>query len=463
MDGTSSRAASTAGIHETDRGSILSYRQIFVFWIPLAIMWLMMAVEQPAVTAVIARLPEPDLNLAAFGVMFSIAIVIESPVLQMLSAATARARNRADYRQLLRFMTVLAAGLTVVHLIIGATPVYPFILRNLMGVPVEVVDHSRGPFLMMAPFAAAVGFRRLWQGVLIRYGRTGAVPVTMVSRLVVAAAVLVVGFSMKTAAGASIAAVALSVGVCFASATAWLFFRRLVWPEMPEAPAGAPELEIADLLEFYLPLAATSVVFLLSRPLVTFGLARAALPVMSLAVWPVINAFLFLFNSFALSFQEAAIAVLERSEANRPRLARFSGGVAAVLSSMLLLTALTPFSNVWFGSVAGLRPELVRFAGTPLIILCLIPALLTTKSRLRGQYVASKRTTVLAQAVVLYTLLLFVLVMLGPRVVEVPGVILAAVCLTIAQFAENVYLRLRKPHSRRRKTSIAETPTTSRS
>jgi hypothetical protein len=428
----------------------LSYGRIFVFWIPLAIMWLMMAVEQPAVTAVIARLDEAEINLASFGVMFSIAILIESPVLQMLSAATARARNRADYRQLLRFMTYLAAGLTAIHLLIGATPIYGFILRTLMGVPQRIVDHSRTPFLIMAPFAAAVGYRRLWQGALIRYGRTVAVPVTMISRLVVAGVVLFLGYLYRPFSGAALAAIALSIGVCFAAITAWMLFRKLVFDQMPEAPRKNSAVEISELLKFYVPLSLTSIVFLLSRPLITYGMAHAAFPVKSLAVWPVINAFLFLFNSFALSFQEAAIAVLERGEENRAQLSRFSGGLAAALSGMVLLAGLTPISRIWFEHVAGLTPELRQFTTTPVIILSAMPALVTIKSWLRGQYVSSKRTGVLAQAVVVYTVFLLAMLMLGPRIVAWPGVILAAGCLTAGQLTENVYLRVRGPHRQRK-------------
>ena len=45
----------------------------FRFWLPLAATWLMMAAEGPTLTAVIARLADPKLNLAAFGVTWATA------------------------------------------------------------------------------------------------------------------------------------------------------------------------------------------------------------------------------------------------------------------------------------------------------------------------------------------------------------------------------------------------------
>ncbi|NCS89120.1 MAG: hypothetical protein GW789_10320, partial [Ignavibacteria bacterium] len=67
----------------------LSLRKIFIFWLPLAATWLMMAAEGPFLAALIARLAEPKYNLAAYGVAFSFALIIEAPVIMIMSASTA--------------------------------------------------------------------------------------------------------------------------------------------------------------------------------------------------------------------------------------------------------------------------------------------------------------------------------------------------------------------------------------
>jgi hypothetical protein len=54
-----------------------------------------MAVEGPFLAAVIARLSEPMHNLAAFGVAFSVAMLVESPVIMLLSASTAWSTDRS--------------------------------------------------------------------------------------------------------------------------------------------------------------------------------------------------------------------------------------------------------------------------------------------------------------------------------------------------------------------------------
>ena len=198
----------------------LSYREVVFFWLPLGVMWVMMAFEQPALSAAIARLPEPQVNLAAFGVVFAIALVAESPIIQMLAAATALADNKHNYRLLLTFMHIMATLLTIVHLAVALTPAFDFIVKGLLDVPENVAEASRLPFLVMAPFSAAVGYRRLWQGTLIRNGKTWIVPLSMVTRLAVLVGVLAIGASRFNLSGALLASVALTAAVIVAAVAA---------------------------------------------------------------------------------------------------------------------------------------------------------------------------------------------------------------------------------------------------
>jgi len=151
-------------------GGPITDGQILRFWLPLAAMWLVMGVEQPMLSAVIARLPDAKIHLAALGVAFSLALLVESPILQMLSAATALASNRTRYRQLVTLMNWAAIVLTTLHLVVAIPSVFYGITARILRVPMEIVAPAHRMFLIMVPFAAAVGYRRLWQGALIRYG-----------------------------------------------------------------------------------------------------------------------------------------------------------------------------------------------------------------------------------------------------------------------------------------------------
>ena len=98
----------------------LTTSKIFKFWLPLAATWLMMSMEGPFIAAIIARLPDPKFNLAAFGVAFSFALVIEAPVIMIMSASTALVKDSFSFKKLRNFTYLIngvITGLMIIFLI----------------------------------------------------------------------------------------------------------------------------------------------------------------------------------------------------------------------------------------------------------------------------------------------------------------------------------------------------------
>jgi len=418
----------------------LTLSRIFWFWLPLAAMWLMMAIEHPMVAAVIARLPKPEPNLAIFGITFSLALIIESPVIMLLMAGTALARGKHSYERLLCFTHILAAGLTALHLIIGLTPLYRLIMGNLIGVPAGILEASRITFLLMTPWTAAIAYRRLWQGVLIRFHRTGVVPLTIISRLLAGGMVLAIGLLTRRFRGADLGAIALSVGVTAAAITAYFFVRSTVHTHLSKPSSGDEPLAWGDLLEFYVPLALTSLINLVGQPLLVMGIARAAQPLASLAVWPVIMGFLFVARSPAFSYQEVVVALIG-DKSSFERLRRFTIGLVLALTGSFILVILTPVARVFYQSISGLSSELVSFAIMPTLILSVIPGMEVLISWRRGLLVHFRQTRTITHAVGLNVVVLATLILgAGAMFPLTPGTIIAASALTFAIAAQWGYL-----------------------
>jgi progressive ankylosis protein len=351
----------------------VSQRELVRFWWPLMATWLMMAVEGPFLAAVIARLPDPKPNLAAYGVAFAFAILLEAPVIMMLSAATALVTDRPRYVALRRFATGLNAAVTAAMIVVLATPLGAWLLGDVLRLAPQVAKLTWTALLLLVPWPAAIGYRRFYQGVLIRGGRPRLVAVGTIARLVAMAVTGVVLARGTDWPGAWVGAGALSAGVC----TEALAVRMMVGPVLARlAPdTGGTTLTQRGILEFYAPLALTSAITLGVQPLTTFFMGHARLSLESLAVLPVINSFVFVFRTCGLSFQEMAIARLDENVANVPALRRFAVVLAVAASGGLSLIAFTPASRVWFEGVSGLSPDLAAVALPPTRVLALMPAL----------------------------------------------------------------------------------------
>lgn len=417
----------------------LTAHRIFWFWLPLAAMWVIMSAEQPAITAVVSRLPEAKENLAAFGLTFALSLIVESPVIMLLTAGTALATHQQSYRRLLTFTTLLALLFGAVHLLLPLTPLYALILRDAIGTPVEIIETSRVAFLLMTLWTPMIAYRRLWEGVMIRYGHPERVTLVIVVRLAATVAVLLAGLALGRWPGAYVGGVSLSVGVTLGALAAWWLARPTFRAEIPPMQASDEPLEWGPLLTFYGPLALTTLITMVGQPILAFGLSNAPLALESLAIWPVMMALVFIGRSFGIAYQEVVIALLRDADSFLV-LRRFGYLLAAIVTGAFFLLTVTPGAAWWYQHVSGLTPDLVRLAILPTLIMVLVPGLNALLSWYRGVLVANKRTTPIGVAVVLNMGTLLGLMLLFPLFAALPGAVLAAIAFTASLVVECLYL-----------------------
>jgi hypothetical protein len=419
----------------------LTLARIFRFWLPLAATWLMMAVEGPFLAAVIARLAEPIYNLAAYGVAFSLALVVEAPVIMLMSAATALARNRLSYLRLRTFTHVLNAAVTLAMGVALLPPVFDAVADGLIGLPPEVASRTYLSLLILLPWPATIGLRRLYQGVLIRHGLTRRVAYGTVVRL---AAMFSTTFLLARKGGlegAWVGAAALTMGVsCEAVASRLMAggaLRNLM--QTPGEATGAASSWVA-LTRFYYPLALTTLLSLGIHPVVTFFVGNSRASLESLAVLPVIGALVFIFRSLGLAYQEVVIALIGDDHEGYTALRGFGLLLGFGVAVGLSLIAWTPLAGVWFGDVSGLTDELAAFALIPTRILAIIPGLTAILSFQRAILVMRNTTNGITWATVIEVVGVLLVMWISISYFNAIGAVAAAAALLIGRIGANLYL-----------------------
>ena len=93
-----------------------------------------MSTEWPFVAAVIARLGDAKYNLAAHGIAFSIALIVEAPIINITSAVTALCDNRNAYIKLRNLVFILNTALTLLLVFLVTPPIFYGLVRDLIGV-----------------------------------------------------------------------------------------------------------------------------------------------------------------------------------------------------------------------------------------------------------------------------------------------------------------------------------------
>ncbi|MGH9337649.1 MAG: hypothetical protein ACRD21_28190, partial [Vicinamibacteria bacterium] len=381
---------------------------------------LMMAIEGPFLAAVIARLSDPILNLAAYGVAFGFATLAEAPIIMILSASTALVRDLDSYRKLRDFTFRLNFAVTVMILFGLVPPVFDWVATDLMSLPGSVAELTHRALLLLVPWPAAIGYRRFYQGILIRQGLTRRVAMGTVIRVAGMAGSAILLFRYFELEGALVGAGALSSGVVL-EAIGTRFMAWGIRGRLPETSDAA--LTFRRIAEFYFPLALTSVIALGVQPMLTFFLGGSRRAIDSLAVLPVLTSLTFLFRSIGLSYQEAALALLDGTRENFRRVSKFAFGLGVASTFGLGLIAFTPLAGVWFQTVSGLSADLSAFSILPLRIFFAIPFLSMQLAYQRAILVFGRATRTITLSTFIEVATIVVLLYFLTRVLDVVGVV----------------------------------------
>ncbi len=415
-------------------------RRVFFTFLPLAAMWVMMAFEQPLTNAVISRLPDAKRNLAAFGVAFGLCIFVQGPGVQLLVAGTALSGSRASYGRLLWFVNRLVAALTVMHVLLGASPLFVLLAGRLMGVPEDLVEPARTAFLIMTPWHASVGYRRLFQGVLVRHGRPGLVAVTTLLRLITVVLLAGLALGLSSPPGATVGAAAVATGMMVAAVTARLLAGGVL-RAMPARLEGEHPMSVREFARFYAPLVLTALISQVVRPLTTAALSRAPMAIDSLAAWPVISSWLFLLQGPGLAVQETTVALYDRGETGRA-IRRFTAILAGVMLALTAALALPGPADYSFRVLFGLPAELASLCNVPFAVMAPTVALTAAVSLARGILVRERNTADIPAGVAVNLSVLSLGLFGAPLLLPWPGVVTAAAAVALSLAAEALYLGL---------------------
>jgi len=417
----------------------ITKKKIFIFWLPLAATWLMMAFEGPFLAAIIARLAEPKFNLAAWGVAFSFALIIEAPVIMIMSASTALVENRQSFRKLRNFTYFTNGAITLAMLVFLIPTIFNFIAITLIGLPEKVARLTYFATIILIPWPGAIGYRRFYQGILIRNNLTRRVAYGTVIRLTSISSTAVILFLYSHVPGVAVAATALSVGVVVEAVASRLMVYKTV-RMLPVMTEKQNPLSYRQIFRFYYPLALTSMLALGVHPLVAFFVGHSLMALESLAVLPVINSLVFIFRAMGLSYQEVAITLIGKKGEFYTMVRDFAFILGITVIFILGIIAFTPFAYFWFGTVSGLSLDLVEFSILPLQIMVLMPGLSVMLSFQRAIQVASRETTHLTWATVLEVLGIVTVLFILTFYVNLIGAIAATTALLLGRIVANLYL-----------------------
>ncbi len=413
-----------------------------IFW-PLAISWLFMSLDTPIISAVIGRMNNPEICLAAHGgIVVPIALVIEAPIIAMLSASIALCKDWLNYRKMYRFMMTTCAGLTVIHVLISLTPLFSLVVRDLMGTPAELLPYARIGLIIVIPWTWSIGFRRFYQGILIRCGYSKQVTIGSMVRVLSLMIVLVLGYVFKDyVSGALVGAAALSAGVIAEAIYAGVKGIPVA-KHFLDHDSKVSIISNTELASFYIPLVITQIINFGWVFIGSAAMNRMITPIASLAVWPIMSGSLNILRSFGNACNEVTMTILLQPGYYRS-VRKFTFLVAFGSLLVYALLILTPLKDFWFQTFSALNDELSVLARNALLLIFLIPFTNAFLNFYQAILMLNKKTKGILEGLLAFFGMILAFIGVGIVSQKWPGVYVITAGMNFAILVQTIWLRIK--------------------
>ncbi|WP_321337424.1 hypothetical protein [Breoghania sp.] len=362
--------------------------------------WMIMAVEAPLVLSWLATRPMELTSIAAFGVFHSMGLLLEAPVLMLLPTATQLANGPKSAAAVHRHALVMISVALVVATLTTAVPsLRQWILAAGLGLSGDVLAICSVILPSLILWPAAIGYRRVLQGILLANKQSRAIAHASFFRFAGIAVTLMSG-SVAGGLPALWAAAALICGVCCETLyTAWSVWRVGFWRHGQEGE-DIP-VSFSAFLRLFLPLS-TSVMASLALPgCITAIIARSYDPVLSLAIFPVVHGFGFFFRAVGLAMQEVFIVGMKEGAQTRSAVDALHWAFVLILVLLLGIIGLTPLARLIFEHLMHLDAPFAAQAATTFVYAIPYPVLTLALSRERARRITTKTNFLIVPATVL--------------------------------------------------------------
>ena len=430
-------------------------KRIFATYWPLAVSWLFMAVDTPAITAIVSRMNDPKNVLAAHGMTYPVILLIEAPIINLISTSLALCVDNKNYKRVRSLMFILCGFVTFMHALICVPPVFDLIIVRLLGAPAELQLYSHQELLFVIPWSGFIGFRRFYQGILIRNGYSRKVTVGTAIRMATMLTSLFICLYLKEyITGAQTAGFCLSISVIFEAVYNGIEGRRAVREAVNKDKLTEPLITWKELIAFETPLIMTSYVNNIWQFIGSAAVSRMLEPVVSLAVWPVMSSLLTLIKCFGTAMNETALALLS-VEGMRSHLKRFTFYVSVFCFGLFLIFALPPVNEWWYASVSSLAPELVAISKKAFPLAALLPLMTSAQNYYQAELVFGKWTRPVFESLLVFLAAMLAVLGIGIAAARWMGVYVIMVGMGIATAGQTVWLYIRAKQLEKRQDAAA--------
>ena len=374
--------------------------QYWRFYWPLVITGLSMMLVRQFQNGTLARYPDATREIAIFALASSTFFLFHSMHLFLPQLINVYVRSREAKGVCFRFTVGLGVILSLPVLFFAYSRPGEAGLSAAFHIEGAVLEGVRFYLQMLAPLILINALRHFNTGLLVQARRTGVLTVLNAIYLSTMVAILIVGFCLQWRPAVTVSfAQVLSASVDLVLST-WM--RRRVY-RLP-GRAEHTGLTTGELLSFFWPVALTSTMFALNRPILYSFLSRMPDAEPVIAALRVGFDFTMLFHNPINQFRHLFIT-FGKDDPGGVR--RFMTGIMVIMTLSMVTVAGTPLGTLMFRDLLGVEGSVLQMAIGVIWIQCLIPVVTTVRNYFHGIAMIERKTRKMGAGAVVRNLIVY--------------------------------------------------------
>jgi len=334
------------------------------FYTPLAAVGLLQVVTLLLGSGLLARTTHSTQSLAAFGVAWgSVTLLSQGPISMLQYVILAQGGDGIAVRRSFPLVTLVVIASFLSGAIVAHTALSDLYFGGLIGLDGPLLQETQMAFRLVIWSAFADGLRQVSWSQAIGQGQTRWVLFGTMARLPIMAALGYALLRLGWPDNALLGGIVIMVGM----GTEGLVTGIGVWlrPKLTRLPVTTertrPPANLMALVAFYLPLAGAGYLRTIMSPIIQAILGRQSDPVTSLAAFTLATQLASLVLAPLAQIHSLPLVYGHDQTLRRP-IARFSAGLGAMATTLLILMIVTPAGGWILRSIIGAGPALVSAA-----------------------------------------------------------------------------------------------------
>ncbi|MDW7657719.1 MAG: hypothetical protein SCM11_11160 [Bacillota bacterium] len=422
------------------------------FFLPLAMTSFVIIITHSLFNAGLARLPDPEVLIAAFAVAKSLMHIFQSPVTMIRQTVTALIDHRKNFRKTTIFIFSVAGTVVAIMGIVAFTGLSRWFFREIMGLSGQTLHEAILMLQILVFFPGLVAIRDYFAGFSIKFRTTPMI--TLASAVRISYVLIFISNLDKMSAVPS----AYLAGLMFVGAVlletitmvvgSWFLTRRILsgLDKYDQQNNTRPEprlLTYRNIISFFSPLIATTLIQTTIMPIINSALARTNTPEVSISVFAVAWGLGMVALSPIMAFHQVPLNFINDDRPGSNKTVRL---FAWILSGFTVLVMFVlSFTDLGFYILRnwiGASQEISILSLDVLKLMTVLPILMIAREYYWG-ILFKRRTTApirMGKAISLVTLVIVITIMtwIDPPNPAING----AVGMIVCELAECIYLYL---------------------